>query len=287
MRRLQPAAAVLWAAVSAAACAPAVESPAPEASEEALTAGPAATAAAPERPARRASIPVGERLVYGVKVKGIPAGQAVLAVEKVLPKGKKKAYRISLSVKSNRFARLFKPIDDRAVSLVETETLHSLGYEARKREGARFTHEVITPDYEAKKARTLKERTGAEPRERELELPGEVQDAVSWFYALRAMDFDAEEPPGFTVATTSRVRELKLRKVRKVAFNVRGHGRTETIEVTAADGGEALMGKEGSVTMWLEERTHVPVKVIVRSGRLSVGMYLARTSGSALDKAKE
>ena len=247
----------------------------------------AAAGCAQEAPFREATpaagLRAGERLVYNVRVGGLTLGTATLAVEAEADCGGEKARRVSLTVKSNSLAAKFKTVDDRAVSHVHARSLHSLGFEATKREGSRTSRETIKPDYKALTAGTVKAREGRDPTERELELPGPVQDAVSWFYALRAMKLVTGVPEELVVATTRRVMPLEVVCSGAGRISVPGHGRLDAIKVVVAGGGEALFGKEGSVTLWLSPRGHVPLRIVVSAGRLSVTLCLKSTSGSPLD----
>ena len=251
---------------------------------------PAGDASTPAGAARAIELPVGETLVYSVKYGRLSAGQATLSVEEKVEREGAEAYRTSMTVRSSRFVSLFKCIDDRASSFVAKQLPRTLGYEAVKSEGRRLTREKIGLDYEARKARTVKDRTykgERTVRERELDLPaaGAVQDAVTWFYAIRSIEIE-DGRLEFVVVSTSHVRHVKLKRAGTERLKIRRHGRLNAIKLTAPDGGEALLGKEGELSIWLEERTRIPLKISVRSGRTTVGLYLARTSGSPLDKKR-
>ncbi len=254
-----------------------------------ILAAAAFLAAVPSGPGSRARtkrppIRAGEKLVYRVRFAGMAAGETVLSVDGETDCGGTPAWRVSLRARSNRFASMFKSIDDRAASVVDKQGLHSLGFRADKHEGSRRKSETIVPDYDAMTVTSRRLRPGRRTKQRSFDIPGPVQDPVSWFYGLRALDFSkrGDDAPRLVVATTRGTVPLRLEVVGSERIKVRGHGKLRAIKVKVIGGG-ALMGKDGDLTMWLERDTLVPLRIIVKTGKVSAGMYLTATSGSPLD----
>ncbi len=247
-------------------------------------------AAAPSsnRPSARSARPPvrkGEKLIYRVRFAGMAAGETVLSVDGETDRGGTPAWRVSLRARSNRFASMFKSIDDRAASVIDKRSLHSLGFRADKHEGGKRKSETIVPDYDAMTATTRRLRPGRSTKERRFEIPGPIQDPVSWIYGLRVVDFSkrGEDTPRLVVATTRGTVPLKLEVVGSDRLRIPGHGKLRALRVKVTGGGEALMGKDGDLTMWLDRETLVPLRIIVKTGKVSAGMYLTRTSRSPLD----
>jgi len=233
------------------------------------------------------SIRVGERLTYALLAGGIKVGEAEFAIEAVedeeLGSDGGGAFRVSFRARTSRFASLFYKVETSATSTVERSSLRSLGYELAKLEDAHYTEVRIVPDYLSGFASTVRADDRGDPVKRSLEIPASVQDPVSWFYGVRGMRLEEGSPGAMTVVISSRVSPVPLAVDGVEEFVLSGGTRLRGVQISIPGGGGALMGREGDVALLLEERTMIPLQVLVSDERGACGLRLISANNSPLN----
>ncbi len=125
---------------------------------------------------------VGEKLKYKINYLGIPVGEAVSEVlEKIEVRGRL-AYHIAVKVSSYRGIDLFYKVRDEHHSYVDVETLASLSYFCKIREGRNKFEE--SSEYEPVSGKMRIRRLG---QTAELAVPARTQDQLSCGYFFRTL----------------------------------------------------------------------------------------------------
>lgn len=225
---------------------------------------------------------VGEKLTYNIYWTRIAAGQATMSVVAKERKGGRLAYRIQVRTRSNKFVDKMYKVRDRITSWVDVEEGCSLGLVMKKREGRHKSDENVTFDYDKNKAVFLRVKRG-KTRTTHVDLPSKVQDALSVMYFYRFSKFDEKGPaPMVTVATS--------RKVYKVYVDIKGAekltvmGKTyDTIKIIPKADFPGIFVRKGEMTIWLEKKTHIPLRMVVDIPVGSARAILVKTRKSPLD----
>jgi len=212
----------------------------------------------------------GELMEFSIDYGIVNAGSATLAVVEVKEHGGRRVYHIESKANSNRFFSSFYKVRDKVVSYMDVQTLNSVYFHKRLREGDYRKTVEMDFDHEAEVARYRDGRTFDI-------LPG-THDVLSAFFYIRNLDL----APGkvYSVPAHSSRRTYELR--------VMVHGR-ETVEVKAGTytcfvvepviEGEGLFKHEGKLTLYItddEYRTPVLIKTKVPVGSIDVQLTAYR-----------
>ncbi|HTL71354.1 MAG TPA: DUF3108 domain-containing protein [Candidatus Eisenbacteria bacterium] len=194
--RLRPAA-ILLAPVLLVLCAPCF----PSSNNFARKAVPDAPLLAPDP-----SMPLGEKLTYDIFWLGFPVGTGEVWVKEKTVVDGREAYHVVGTARGNGFLGGIYPVQDEAHSWIDAETLRSLRFSKKIREGPNRADE----------------KTDFRPP---------AHDAFSAFYWARRQALE----PGRTVSTvlTTGKKEwgLDVDVVRRERKSLRGHGKVDAIVV--------------------------------------------------------
>jgi len=206
----------------------------------------------------------GEKMTFSIDYGPINAGDGTLEVLGVMDFQGRTVYNIESRANSNRFFSSVYKVRDKVISYIDVETLVSLYFYKRLREGDYKKTVEITFDHEAGKARYSSGK--------EYDTTPGVQDVLSAFFYVRNLDL----APGavFHVPAHSSRKTYDLK--------VFVHGR-ERVEVEAGTWdcfvvepmieGDGLFKHEGKLTMYLtddEHRIPVLIKTKVPVGSIDV-----------------
>ena len=239
----------------------------------------AAVAAEPE--AKKDQYPEGERLEYRVRVKGLPGGAATLSVGRCEKTEGRETVTLGLRMRSNAFVSKFYPIDNRWTSVLETETGSTLSFRVDKSERRKRRIEESTID-----PRTFsgsyyrREQDGRELR-REFRLDGPAQDSLSLFYHVRRLPLVLGTSDSITILYRDKAHELRLMVDGLERVSVPGVGRFWA-KVVHPSVGPGLFSDKGQATLWLEEKTHAMLKLVVEAPKGSASMTLIKVEKSPL-----
>ncbi len=206
----------------------------------------------------------GERMVFEIAYGPISAGEGTLETIGVTEHNGRRCYHIQSTANSNRFFSSVYKVRDKIISYIDVETLHSLYFYKRLREGDYKKTVEIEFDHEAELARYHDGRT--------FPIAHGVQDVLSAFYYVRNLDL--EVGADFAVPAHSSRRTYDLRVI--------VHGR-ERVDVQAGSfdcfvvepviEGEGLFKHEGRITLYItddEHRLPVLIKTKVPVGSIDV-----------------
>lgn len=218
------------------------------------------------------SLPVfPERLVYSISWGILAVGQATLVAEQIVDFNGKPAYALISEAKSNAFCDTFHKVRDLNESWVDAQTLGSLGYSKKLREGHFFRDEWVLFDSAAGTyhARTIN-RDGSF-RVQTGTAPAFVQDILSSLYYVRSQPLVIGSEIVLDVNTKENwplvTRALKRERIKTPA------GTFNTVLVEPSLRREGIFIQKGKrLRIWLsddERRMPVLIKVEVFFGHVT------------------
>lgn len=151
------------------------------------------------------SLPVGERLIYNVSWLGIPVGQITSTIDSIQNIDGRKAYRIELAAKTNKFCSFIYPVNSKYISYMDVGDLVALRHEVSRREG-RFKKDAVTDfDQENHKAHF---RNLLDKSEKDFLIPFRAQDTLTAVYYFRTIDVDVGRKIKYEVVSSEKVYSL-------------------------------------------------------------------------------
>ncbi|NTV30006.1 MAG: DUF3108 domain-containing protein [Candidatus Omnitrophica bacterium] len=137
--------------------------------------------------ARKFTLPLREKLVYRMKWMGITAGELTSEIQGLGKWRGHKAYRIVVRARTVGLCSKLYRIDDRYVSYLDAEELHTLRHEVHRREGAYRKDAVTDFDQVAHKAYFTSLTDGSR---KVYTIPPHTQDTVTAAYYSRFLPLE-------------------------------------------------------------------------------------------------
>jgi len=162
---------------------------------------------------------VGERLTYNVAWLGIPVGEVSMAITGVQEINGRKAYRIELRAKTNKFCSHIYPVDDKYISYMDVENLSTLRHEVSRREG-RYKKDAVT-DFDQENHRAYF-RNLLDGSEKDFSIPANVQDTLTAIYYFRTINVSLGDKVNYEVASDEKVYSLYGSIEKKEFIRIRG-----------------------------------------------------------------
>lgn len=132
-------------------------------------------------------------------------GTITASINGVKKIGSRAAYELEAIVKTNEFLSMIYPINDRYVSYMDVERLHTLRHEVYRREG-RYKKDAITDfDQEGHKAYF---RNSLDGSAKTVEIPPDVQDPLSAAHYFRTIPLEAGKRVAYRVYNNEEIYEL-------------------------------------------------------------------------------
>jgi hypothetical protein len=231
--------------------------------------GLALSARAAEVERERPLVPFGpgESCTFAVGYGLIDAGEAILTVEGVFDYYGSTVYHLRTRARSNRFFSAIFKVRDQADSYMDVHDLHSRYFNKHLREG-QFRRDVeIHFDHEQGKAYF--------PNGRENEVPAGVQDVLSAFFRVRAMELIDGAELALPTHGDGELYDLKvIVHGREMLETILGNRRCIKLQPMMVD--EGLFQHKGDLFVWLtDDERRVPVRV---QANIAVGAIEARLS---------
>jgi hypothetical protein len=233
-----------------------------------------------------------ERLVYDIRVNGIPAGKAELEVRKVEPFGAENGplvWVVDLDIRSNRAVSLFYDVRIRARSWIDMKAGFSRSYHITRREGDVKAEERITFKYDIGDMQAAYERPRADGQVRKYTLPlsGKTLDPLAALYYIRALDVDALVASGLPICADRRVwnTRFKLSSEGRSFEDIGKLKHRECIAIEPQLEFQGLFERKGQPTVWLDVKTMIPVKMKVEIPIGTAEVVLSEYENSPLDEA--
>ena len=211
----------------------------------------------------------GEALTYNISwSKMITAGTAVMEVKAETLKNGKAALKFIVTGRSTGLVDKVFPVKDTVQSVFDPSTMESLSYSLQQSHGRRKVRRELVFDHARKKVVSTLNDDAPE----NLDIPDEVQDALSSLYYLRTFeDFTIGKVITVNVFDSGKnwsidVYTLGREKVKTPA------GEFTTIKVKTHPKYEGVFMNKGEVFMWLTDDGR-KVPVIMKSS-LTVGSFV-------------
>jgi hypothetical protein len=231
--------------------------------------------------------PPGEVLRYRVKLGRLALGSAVMAVKSREELKGRRVVRLELRTESSAFlSRLYRL---EAESRVDLATGGSVRFrlEEKKRRREKLEETEVDPgtgEVRSFRRRRSKEGVREERREAKVELP--VQDALSLFYHLRSVPLELGEYHRVALLHRHERHALLLAPDGLEEVDCPGAGRFWAFVVHPTSEMPGLFSDKGEATLWVEERTHVLLRMVVESPGKRVELALVGADRSNLLDAR-
>ena len=247
-----------------------------------------AVEAYPQHVAYKAALTEGEHLTYDIKWAGIPSGRAELSVKWVEKVGPEEAdcFHVTCATRSNSFSSFFYPVRDDVVSLIDAGGFFSRQFDMDKNEGRYHANENVRFDYARGRAEYVKYskgQYGTREQTAAVKLWDKVQDPLSCLYYLRNLDLRVGEDVAMTVNTAKRNWLLTVGVLRREKLVVGQFGELDTIKIQPEVSFPGIFVRKGKMTIWIEEKTRVPVRMDVDVPIGSITVVLAEAENSPLN----
>ncbi len=216
---------------------------------------------------------VGERLVYDIRVGGLPAGKAQLIVRKQEPlaENEPEVWTVALETNSSRAMSLYYKVQDWAKSYIDVKGGFSRFYHLQIREKDSKYEELIRFDYDIKVMEAMYERKrpdGEWQKHKNLRLPCKVLDPLSALYYLRSVNFEslrAGQSFYLPICADRKVWNTRIKVVERLEapedYGKLKARRCLVIEPEAEFKG--LFERKGKMRIWVDLETGIPLKMNV------------------------
>ncbi len=217
-------------------------------------AGAEVLAVSPER-----KLSVGERIVYAISYLGIPVGKAEAEVEGIVPIQGRRAYHVTVRVRSYPMIDLVYKVRDEHHSFIDTEHLYSLRYEKNLQEGRRQVRQIMVYDQGSHEARNLlNPARGPEP------IAAGSQDEVSCGYFFRTLDLEGAGSLWIPVHAEGKNWKMEVKLHRRQKMDVPGVGKIPAVEIEPVMGFQGIFFRRGKVRGWIGlDKRRIPIKMKV------------------------
>jgi hypothetical protein len=206
------------------------------------------------------SIPLDEKLVYDIFWLGFRVGTGEVWVkEKTLVDGRE-TFHVVGSARANAFLAGIYPVEDEAQSWIDAETLESIRFEKKTREGSKRTHQRDEFDGRSGKGRHESFTTG-EKKTFDVAVP--AHDILSAFYWVRRQPLEPDKPVTTVLSSDQKKWTLEVRVLRRQVEELRGQGVVDAFVVEPKTVVNGVPEKRGQAWVYLKNdarRTPVYVK---------------------------
>ena len=209
------------------------------------------------------TLTVGETLTFEVFWMGIPVGLGTLEVkEKVIVRGRE-AFHVVAIAKTNDFLSKIYPIYDEVHSFIDAEKFCSLEFSKELREGRYRSHERVIYDYGRKKG--LYE-SFLSKKKTEIDIPSEVQDAVSAFFWFRLQDVQVGKSLKTVVNSREQNWDLEIKVLGNEAKELRGGKIVDTVLVEPKTRYKEILYQRGRAWVYFSaDRKRLPVWINIKT----------------------
>lgn len=170
----------------------------PEAGAVAVVGRPAA--AGTPVPGPHGKLPF-EKLTYRMKWVGMPVGIMETSVKGITTVNGRQAYILEAVARTNAFCSSIYKIDDRFVSYMDVEKLHTLRHEVYRREGRHKKDAVTDFDQAAHKAHYKNLTDGTQ---KDFDIPPDTQDTLSASYYFMLLPMKLGDRVEYSVCNNER-----------------------------------------------------------------------------------
>ncbi len=224
-----------------------------------LQSAPAATVfEKTEEPAKR--LFPGEVLTYRIHYLGIPVGEGrAEVVEKTMVRGRE-AWHVVVTVRSFRAIDLVYKVRDEHHTWIDTETLASLGYSKKVREGRRKRDEKT--DYDLAALTASREAKG---EKKTFSIPAGTQDQLSCGYWFRTLSVKPQGSVNIPVEAGGKNWNMEVKTYGTRKMTLGKIGEFEAIEAEPLMPFEGIFIRKSRIRGWMSlDKRRIPLKMSVK-----------------------
>lgn len=214
----------------------------------------------------------GEKLTFRVIYFALPAGTVVMEVKKVTSWEGHRVYQLVATAQSSSLFSLFYRVKDRLESLIDTKTFLPYRFSKYQEEGSYRNSETTLFERNKKVAVTFDAgEKETNPKGTSIQIPTDVQDALSAFYNLRLQKLKVGKSVFMNVNADGKNYRIEVKVLRKEKL---GSQKTIVVEpiLKQVDLG-GILREKGGIYIWLtddERRIPVLIKARVVIGSLTL-----------------
>jgi len=234
---------------------------------------------------------VSERLIYDIRVNGIPAGKSLLEVQRVEGEAFSPGPQVWVIQATTRSTRalswFFYDVHDRAYSRIDTKGGFSRSHSVLRNEGEIKAGERMRFSYDIGNMEASYERLRSDGQWRAYRIPltGKVLDPLAALYYLRALKLGSLQPGNVVylpICAEARVWDTALKVIsveRRDAGYLKGR-QCVVFEPEAEFRG--LFERKGGMRVWVDVATGIPLRMAVEIPIGPAEVVLCQAKGSPL-----
>ena len=205
---------------------------------------------------------VGEKLTYILRWGLIPVGWATLHVKGIEELNGRKVYLIAMTAWSNSFLSAIYKVKDYVETYVDVESQCSRRFYKKQFEGGYQTNEEMLYDQENRHATYHSFRNGMT---KEMEIPANVQDALSSIYYFRTLPLEEGKSVFMDVNADEKnwVLEVQILDLKK-NWEVRRMGSFDAFYIEPLAKFKGMFERRGRVWVWVSA-DHRRLPLLVKS----------------------
>ena len=204
------------------------------------------------------SFQVGEKLTFSIGYEFVPAGKSVLSVDSITEVNGRSVYRITSRTKSHRFFDPFFKVRDEITTYIDTETLQSIKFRKKLREGS------YSYDYSVDFNPDSMTAVSTSPKgTRIVEIPEFTLDVLSAMYYMRTLDLKVGKTLTVTVLDNDKLYPMDIKILRRERISTRA-GTFDCLVIVPELQSGGLFKNEGRITAWVTD-DHRKIPVLMKS----------------------
>lgn len=204
------------------------------------------------------SFQVGEKLTFSIGYEFVPAGKSILSVDGISEINGRSVYQITSRTSSYRFFDLFFKVRDEITTYLDTNTLQSIKFRKKLREGS-YSYDYSV-DFDPDSMRAISKS----PKGTFLvEIPEFTLDILSAMYYMRTLDLKIGKTVTVTVLDNDKLYPLDIKIVRRERISTRA-GTFDCLVIIPELKSGGLFKNEGRITAWVTD-DHRKIPVLMKS----------------------
>lgn len=237
-----------------------------------------------------------EKLVYDVRIDGMPAGKAWLEVKKrddLNASGGPAVWITTLSIKSSRMISWTYEVDDKTTSKIDVKGGFSRFCHIERKDGEIEGQEISTFDYTFGNFKASYQRTrpsdNAMKTYAPIPLTGKVLDPLAAIYYLRSIDWktQAKKAIDLPIFTDRKVWATHIVLGEKDTRDFGSLKKRPYVKLKADVGFKGLFERKGPMFVYLDMETGIPLRMEVELPIGSAEVELEKHSNSPLDSTEK
>ncbi|MCH8272572.1 MAG: DUF3108 domain-containing protein [Candidatus Marinimicrobia bacterium] len=207
------------------------------------------------------SFQVGEKLTFSIGYEFIPAGKSILSVESIMEINGRSVYKITSRTSSYRFFDPFFKVRDEITTYLDTNTLQSIKFRKKLREGSySYDYSIdFNPD-------SMSAVSQSPNGTRLVKIPEFTLDVLSAMYYMRTLDLKIGRTVTVTVLDNDKLYPLDIKTVRRERISTSA-GTFDCLVIIPELKSGGLFKNEGRITAWVTD-DHRKIPVLMKSKAL-------------------